>query len=76
MCGNALRCAAKLVWERRGQLLPDWLWAAKNEDGKNDQNVLYIETPAGTRTAPHTHYRTRTATRALHIGLQEQWWLT
>lgn len=51
MCGNALRCAAKLVWERRGQLLPDWLWAAKNEDGKNDRNVLYIETPAGTMVA-------------------------
>jgi hypothetical protein len=60
MCGNALRCAAKLVWERRGQLLPDWLWAAKNEDGKNDRNVLYIETPAGTHThTRHTRYRTR-----------------
>ena len=39
MCGNALRCAAKLAWERRRQLL----------SASVDEPVLVVDTPAGTR---------------------------
>jgi diaminopimelate epimerase len=48
MCGNALRCVAKLAWERRRQLLP----SASNEGGaglagSTDEPVLLVDTPAG-----------------------------
>lgn len=46
MCGNALRCATKLVWERRHQLLPDWLWG-HNHASSNGGPTLCVETPAG-----------------------------
>jgi len=50
MCGNALRCATKLVWERRHQLLPDWLWG-HNHASSNGGPTLCVETPAGTMVA-------------------------
>lgn len=41
MCGNALRCAAKLAWERRRQLL----------SASVDEPVLVVDTPAGEMVA-------------------------
>lgn len=44
MCGNAVRCAAKLVWERRSELILH---------GKTDgEAVLTVDTPAGTWAYP------------------------